>query len=303
MKKKILILILFTTCYILNAEIIICNPLSDTTSAKYIPLAVGNVYKYHYSSSGGFNYDYKMRITNDTIIGSKKYFIMVGYHSGTYRYDSLTGNLYIRSGSGYCSYSPFEIILDSLASRKGDTIKNCKTANYNKRLCTDTSNFTLFGISVKRKVFAQYGWESNEGVTYARGFGISSYDSWDIWGMSSEFLVGCYVNGLLYGDTTLTEVTNLNTEIPDKFALYQNYPNPFNPITKIKFDIATHSVGQTFLSVYDIQGREIQTLVNEPLQPGTYEVTFNGSNFASGVYFYQLRTGEFVNTKKLILIK
>ncbi len=94
-----------------------------------------------------------------------------------------------------------------------------------------------------------------------------------------------------------------NTNISDKYNLYQNFPNPFNPSTKIRFDISGHTVGQTFLSVYDITGREIQTLVNEKLNPGTYEVTFDGSQFPSGVYFYQLRTGNFVDTKKLILLK
>ncbi len=98
-------------------------------------------------------------------------------------------------------------------------------------------------------------------------------------------------------------INNISTEVPKQFNLFQNYPNPFNPSTKIKFDIPANLVGQTFLSVYDISGREIQTLVNEKLNPGTYEVTFDGSNFASGVYFYQLRTGDFIETKKLVLLK
>ena len=101
----------------------------------------------------------------------------------------------------------------------------------------------------------------------------------------------------------LIKVKNVSTDVPKSFSLYQNYPNPFNPVTKIKFDIAGQTVGQTFLSVYDITGREIQTLVNEKLNPGTYEVTFDGSNFASGVYFYQLRAGDFITTKKLVLLK
>jgi photosystem II stability/assembly factor-like uncharacterized protein len=98
-------------------------------------------------------------------------------------------------------------------------------------------------------------------------------------------------------------VRNISKEIPERYCLYQNYPNPFNPVTKIKFNIAANIVGQTFLSVYDITGREIQTLVNEKLNPGTYEVIFDGNGFPSGVYFYQLRSGEFVETKKLILLK
>ena len=302
MKKILLYLVLLMLCFCNCTNIIFGETLTDTTSVKYIPLAVGNVYKYHFSSSGGMNYDYKCRISRDTIIDLRKYYVFSGYYSGLNRYDSLTGNYYRRSGSGYCSYSPNEILVDSLASRKRDTTKNCVAAPY-KRICTDTNNGTLFGIIVKSKSFTQYGFEGSESFTYCTGFGRTNYTIQDIGGFGAEWLVGCYINGILYGDTTLTGITNLNAGIPDKFALYQNYPNPFNPATKIKFDIAGRSVGQTFLSVYDITGREIQTLVNESLQPGTYEVTFDGSSFTSGIYFYQLKAGEYIGVKKLVLIK
>ncbi len=100
-------------------------------------------------------------------------------------------------------------------------------------------------------------------------------------------------------------VINQN-QIPGQFELYQNYPNPFNPVTKIKFDIPEAVKRKTLdvrLIIYDLLGKEITTLVNEPLQPGTYEVTFNGSNLPSGVYFYKLGTGNFKETKKPILLK
>jgi hypothetical protein len=110
-----------------------------------------------------------------------------------------------------------------------------------------------------------------------------------------------YNNGYAIG------INKTSSEVPTRFKLEQNYPNPFNPVTKIKFDIAPLSRGAggvlTYLKIYDITGREIQTLVNDKLNPGTYEVTFDGSNYASGVYFYQLKTGDFVTTKKLILLK
>jgi predicted acyl esterase len=111
-------------------------------------------------------------------------------------------------------------------------------------------------------------------------------------------------------------ITQLNENIPENYALHQNFPNPFNPVTKIKFDIPNNTViarsspGQTTwqsvsvsLKVFDIQGKEIITLVNDTLQPGNYEVTFNGNNLPSGTYFYQLRAGEFSETKKMILTK
>jgi photosystem II stability/assembly factor-like uncharacterized protein len=96
-------------------------------------------------------------------------------------------------------------------------------------------------------------------------------------------------------------VKNISTEIPANFKLYQNYPNPFNPTTNIKYQIT--NINYVSLKIFDILGKEVLTLVNEKQKPGTYEVTFDGSNFPSGIYFYQLRSDNFIETKKLILIK
>jgi hypothetical protein len=106
-----------------------------------------------------------------------------------------------------------------------------------------------------------------------------------------------------------TGIKQITGVVPADFKLYQNYPNPFNPVTKIKFDVAQHTPNplsrgeMVTLKIFDILGREIITLVNEKLNPGTYEVTFDGSKYASGVYFYQLRTGDFVNVKRMVMIK
>lgn len=89
--------------------------------------------------------------------------------------------------------------------------------------------------------------------------------------------------------------------IPTEYSLYQNYPNPFNPLTKIQYDIPTDAKVQ--LKIYDILGREVKTLVNEFQNAGRYNVEFNASNFASGVYFYRIVTDNFSNTKKLMLLR
>ena len=111
----------------------------------------------------------------------------------------------------------------------------------------------------------------------------------------------------LYQGGFVIGVKSLSSLVPDKFLLYQNYPNPFNPTTKIRFEIPLGKGGQrglySSLKVYDILGKEITTLINEKLNPGVYEVEFDGSNFASGVYFYQLRYGDFVQMRKMILLK
>jgi hypothetical protein len=93
----------------------------------------------------------------------------------------------------------------------------------------------------------------------------------------------------------------MEENVPEGFQLEQNYPNPFNPRTVIRCQLPV--VSNVLLRVYDIQGREVQTLVNERLHSGTYEVTFDGSRLNSGVYFYRLQSGGFTDTKKFILLK
>jgi len=102
-----------------------------------------------------------------------------------------------------------------------------------------------------------------------------------------------------------TGIRNISSEIPDNFNLSQNFPNPFNPVTKIKFDLPLRRgvEGMTTLKIYDILGKEIQTLINEQLQPGSYEVTFDGGSLSSGVYFYKLEAGSFSKVLKMTLIK
>ena len=121
----------------------------------------------------------------------------------------------------------------------------------------------------------------------------------------------------IFIDTTLNPVSigNIGSETPTEYSLKQNYPNPFNPVTKIKFSVpqvrhlfggsSPHVLGGDLvqLKVYDVMGREVQTLVNESLKPGKYEVTFDGSSLNSGVYFYKLISDGFSETKKMIMLK
>jgi hypothetical protein len=105
-------------------------------------------------------------------------------------------------------------------------------------------------------------------------------------------------------NTGLGSIMNVNpvsNNIPDKFELFQNFPNPFNPVTKIKFDIPES--GFIELKIFDITGREVRTLVNTNLQPGSYEVLFDGSGLPSGVYFYLFKAGGYFKSKKMLMIK
>jgi photosystem II stability/assembly factor-like uncharacterized protein len=94
---------------------------------------------------------------------------------------------------------------------------------------------------------------------------------------------------------------NISNNIPDNYSLSQNYPNPFNPVTKISFDLPKD--GLVKLMIYDITGRLISTLVNEMKTAGSHNVTFDGSSFSSGVYFYRLEATGFVQTRRMLLIK
>ena len=99
----------------------------------------------------------------------------------------------------------------------------------------------------------------------------------------------------------ITGIQNISTEIPTAFSLEQNYPNPFNSNTIIRFQIKDSRFVN--LKVFDILGKEVATLVNEYLQPGTYETTFDASMLTGGIYFYRLQTENYTETKKLILLK
>ncbi|MBX2992044.1 MAG: T9SS type A sorting domain-containing protein [Bacteroidetes bacterium] len=103
----------------------------------------------------------------------------------------------------------------------------------------------------------------------------------------------------------ITAVGQTTSDLPDEFKLEQNYPNPFNPSTRIRFSVPA-SVGAghvVSLRVYDLLGREVTTLVNEVMQPGSHEVTWDAGGLASGVYFYRFQEGEFTQTKRLILLR
>ena len=121
--------------------------------------------------------------------------------------------------------------------------------------------------------------------------------------------LGAFENSL---GSPITDMKEERDQHPDKFLLYQNYPNPFNPNTKIKYSIpyvGTSLMKFVQLKVYDILGNEVATLVDEEKPAGTYEVEFSAgsagksSNLSSGIYFYQLKAGSFISTKKFLLLK
>lgn len=116
-----------------------------------------------------------------------------------------------------------------------------------------------------------------------------------------------YTGGNGRGDASVSYINvhiliyDITTEIPSKYDLAQNYPNPFNPVTNLEFGIS--NLRFVTLKVYDMLGKEVSTLVNEKLNPGTYKVEFDGSSLPGGVYFYRLTSGDFTDTRRMMLIK
>jgi len=105
----------------------------------------------------------------------------------------------------------------------------------------------------------------------------------------------------VYQQQTITAVEDELTTIPTVFKLEQNYPNPFNPTTKIKFAVPEKS--NVVIKIYDILGSEAATLVNQEMDAGSYENDFNAAGLSSGVYLFRMEAGNFVETRKMILLK
>ncbi|MEI7485078.1 MAG: T9SS type A sorting domain-containing protein [Ignavibacteriota bacterium] len=278
----------------------------DADYASYFPMHTGNVYLYSAWNWPNPNSSWYItaRITKDTVMNSHKYFYLTNFPdigTGWVRYDSVRENLLYYFPNSNCSGYTNDKVIDSLSARVNDQVNSC-VYHWSYTRVEDTTNQLLFNnYNVKTKSFRHDGIVLAH-TRYAKNFGIKNYDAGEP-PPSTYFvsLAGCYINGIMYGDTLLTNVSKISTEVPSSYSLGQNYPNPFNPITNVKFSIV--KAGDVKVVVYYVQGREVQTLVNERLNAGMYEVKFDGSSLNSGVYFYRLTTDGFSDTKKMILIK
>ncbi|RMF10870.1 MAG: T9SS C-terminal target domain-containing protein [Candidatus Neomarinimicrobiota bacterium] len=136
----------------------------------------------------------------------------------------------------------------------------------------------------------------NDGAGWEGNVGFSSFSTDHQWQTPEEWAY------TWIGDTTDVALSTGNETLqPQQYALRNNYPNPFNPTTSIEYVVPR--AGEVTLTIYNLMGQEVDQLVNHVQKAGTYTVKWNGSQAASGVYFYQLRAGDFVQTKKMILMK
>jgi len=123
-----------------------------------------------------------------------------------------------------------------------------------------------------------------------------------IYAYSDSIVWLCGFKKILFTETGgQVNINQINSSIPESFKLHQNYPNPFNPITKIRIEIRKTELIK--LVIYDNLGREIKEIINKKLEPGLYEAEWNADNNSSGIYFYTLYTENFIETKKMMLVK
>jgi hypothetical protein len=154
------------------------------------------------------------------------------------------------------------------------------------------------GVPISNRQFTlQASLSSNEQMTINGTFNETGDQASGTW---SAVIYGTTCSGN-WGPATVVSVEKVASGIPEQFALGQNYPNPFNSSTTIKFALPTAS--HVSIKVHDVLGLEVATLVDKDLPPGQYSTTWNAANVPSGVYLYRIQAGDFVQTRKLILLK
>jgi len=202
-----------------------------------------------------------------------------------------------------------------LISFTTEVLENAVKLNWSTATETNNSGFEIQKTSPFPSPYQGEGGEAGRGweiIGFVPGHGTTSetqhYSFTDIDVQSGKYQ---YKLKQIDYDGTFEYSQIVEVEIPfvSKFSLEQNYPNPFNPVTKINYSIPSITLRQAqsdirvTLKVYDILGREVATLVNEEKPAGEYEVELNAAGLPSGIYFYQLQAGQFLETKKMVLMK
>jgi len=255
-----------------------------------------------------------MEVVKDTMIQSKNYFIvennlltqMIFERRMFLRIDSTSGLVY-----RYWEDLNGEFLFHSLNAEVGDTIPYPLFPEEPYYILMSEEPISFLDNETFIRNYIE-NLPCGCGHSLIRGYGLASAH-FNEFGGSDDNLKGCVINGVLHGDTTfVVDVEEDQNPIPTEYKLEQNYPNPFNPSTIINYQLPV--AGNVTLKVFDVLGREVATLVNEEKAAGSYKVEFNPASSiknlsagrqgpASGVYFYQLRVAEFIETKKMILIK
>jgi hypothetical protein len=328
MKKLLIIfLLLFNSFSVAQSSVI-----HSDTALSYYPLNIGDKWIYNETIITTIppveiiTRLWKSEVIKDTLMSNNRWYYETRrsifpreYSSSNLYYVRIdTSELKIYEYDPWSDTTNFENLILDLTMKVGDTLftpfwtivfenagyKNYFNNQYNYREYSHSSGFLGYGDHYLKNI-GMYKF------TWAADFVYSISD-----------LKGCYISGVVYGDTTVVSVNNESKPIVNEFNLGQNYPNPFNPNTVIGFQLPVS--GNVVLKIFDVIGNEVAVLVDEYKPAGEYEVEFNasalpsrsGSALTSGVYFYQLKVTDpetsypngqaeqgFVETKKMILLR
>jgi photosystem II stability/assembly factor-like uncharacterized protein len=195
----------------------------------------------------------------------------------------------------------------------GATLLTTTNAGSNWNTLTAPGSGSYSGISTLLAPMVQCVWIVRNGSPLIYG----SLDNGATWSLEYTASTGYYwhisagkpgvgfwavrSNGGISYRQPITNINTISSQTPENYSVSQNYPNPFNPKTNIRYQIS--KTGFVSLRVYDISGKEVNILVNDNQSAGTYQVSFDGSNFSSGIYYYTLSTENFRETRKMILVK
>jgi len=253
---------------------------SDDKPTAILVDVSGNVYVTGYSFGNGTNYDY-----------------------ATVKYNSSGSQIWVARYDGPASQADYAV------SMSFDKLGMIYVTGYSEGTTTGYDYATIkYDTSGAQQWVTRYNGPANSN-DYAAWITVDSSFNVYVTGGSTGSGTGIDYATIKYSQTVGVQPTG--NYIPKEYSLKQNYPNPFNPNTRIKFDVAPPlglpltggDAEGVRLVIYDILGREVETLVNQQLQPGTYEVQWNATAYPSGTYFYRLTAANYTEVKKMILLK
>jgi hypothetical protein len=281
MKTKIKIVPVFLIIFLLS---------QSSSAQDWFPLEVGNRWDYsvRYLNHGGTYIDtIFVEIIDEVVLNNKKYYNCSNpLFFGGERLFVENDSLYI-----YDSMDSTDCLVFAFNLSDSTGYKPCL---FDTAIVIEYSVFNIFGYEDTTQIQV-----TSDIYEFSKKFGFKFKARYNTLDEIEHQLSGCIISGVTYGEL-LVSVEN-ETESPKEFSLFQNYPNPFNPSTNFRYSIPTQSF--VIIRVYDILGNEIETLVNEERASGTYEITWYAESLPSGIYFYRIQAGSFVETKKMVLLR
>ena len=273
----------------------------DSTLPNFFPHHLGDVWVYYVHNGVGDDTLQAIIISDSTdnignaylhyASATRKQNDPPAYYWNEYQKIDTGGNVFIRNGT---TYSRLQFKAEAQLGESWWT-------GYDTAFVNQISEGSVFSVPATiRRIGHKVGTEGY-GESYAAGFGIiSRTGSYAILG--ELYLIATKIGGVQYGDTTLTSVPKSQFQnAPVIFQLYPNYPNPFNGNTIIEYILTEQ--GEIKLTVYDLLGRQVRTLVDSYQAIGNHSVSFKSINLSSGIYFYELETKQMHTVRKMVLQK